>query len=263
MSACFNPGARFRRMNRKLGCDPLAWLLSDPDLLKKESLIGLLGSDPNFPASKARDEHILPADAQTWPMFNASTQGDFASYLLSGIGRLCRILGHKGLLIIIDEMEKWQDLNWKEQSRAGNLLGGLIWGASAAEGHRGKSDEPELLCHSRRCGGYPFTTTERCHVGVATALTPRGDEGPEADWSEYGLLEIVDLPTLTEARLIEYCRKVAPLYAIAYALKPPSSRQLEAIAINAVTVWIQQGDFTTRLGVQSVIGALNAWREAS
>ena len=110
-----------------MGCEPLAWLLSDPRLTSKESLIGLLGCEPGYKASRSRAEHITPVERCVWPEFNATTQGDFGSYLLSGIGRLCRLLGFRGFVIILDEMEKWQDLNWSEQTRAGNLLGGLIW----------------------------------------------------------------------------------------------------------------------------------------
>ena len=234
--------ANRRWLLKELDCEPLSWLLSDPDLMKKNFLIELFGCEPGLNAAKARTQHVIPVETRIWPAFNASTQGDFASYLLSGIGRLSRLLGFKGFIIILDEMEKWQDLNWAEQSRAGNLLGGLIWGSSAAVGARGKEEEPLLLRHSGRCGGYPFTTEKKCHLGLAIAMTPRGETGPKLGWSDYGVLEVVDLPTLSEAGLVQYCRKLARPYGEAYGLAPPAGDQLDAIANRAAISWLRGGD---------------------
>jgi hypothetical protein len=114
---------RQRWLLERLECSALAWLFSDPQFMNKESLLGLLECDPNVPVSVARQSHAYPPQPRQWPAFTAGTQGDFASYLLSGIGRLTRLLGYKGLIIIMDEMEKWNQLNWNEQCRAGNLLG--------------------------------------------------------------------------------------------------------------------------------------------
>jgi hypothetical protein len=251
----------FAGLRDELGCEPLAWLLSDPDLPQNDLLLGLLACEPGISAAAARNKHALPAEPRVWPAFNAGTQGDFASYLLSGLGRLSRCLDYKGFIIILDEMEKWQDLNWKEQSRAGNLLGGLIWGASAEEGRRGAADEPRPLGHSGRCGGYPFTTPKRCHVGIAIAMTPRGPDGPESDWSQYGLLEIADLPTISERGLLEYGRRIAPRFATAYGLEAPAGDDLRRILEEARSNWVERVDFTTRWGVQAVIAALDAWRD--
>jgi hypothetical protein len=173
-------------LKKEVGCFPLAWLLSDPRLPDKPELIGLLEGDPNCPVSRARNCHACPPVSRSWPAFTASTQGDFASFVLSGIGRLARTLGYKGLIVIMDEMEKWYELDWAEQSRAGNLLGGLIWGATADEGRRGMHDHPDILCHSGRCGGYPFTTERRSHLGIAIAMTPRDEDESEKIWSFYG-----------------------------------------------------------------------------
>jgi hypothetical protein len=107
-------GAGYQRrdwLEEQLGCFPLAWLLSDPKLLDKPELIGLLEGDPGYPVRRARDRHASPAIARIWPSFTAGTQGDFASFVLSGIGRLSRLLGYKGLVVIMDEMEKWYELN--------------------------------------------------------------------------------------------------------------------------------------------------------
>ena len=48
------------------------------------------------------------------------------------------------------------------------------------------NDHPEILSHSRRCGGYPFTTEHRCHVGLAIAMTPRDEDEADHIWSFYG-----------------------------------------------------------------------------
>ncbi len=246
---------------RDTGCPPLAWLVSDPHVADKPELLGLLSCDPGCHIPTARSMHRIRGGPRDWPVFNAGTQGDFASYLLSGIGRLAKTIGYKGLIIIMDEMEKWQDLNWKEQSQAGNLLGGLIWGATAERGKRTKQDEPLAITHSLRSGGYPFTTYERNHVGIAVAMTPRGYESPEDLWQQYGLLEMVYLPELTEHGLLAYCTKLAPIYATAFGLESPANGQLAPIAKRAVTAWKRRGEFTTRFGIQSAIASFDAWRE--
>lgn len=196
----------------QIECRPLAWLLSDPRLAEKPSLLRLLGAESG-PIAQFRAAHAIKAQPRDWPAFSAGTQGDVASYLISGISKLARRMGHNGLILLMDEMEKWQDLHWIAQSRAGNFLGGLIWSASARPGHRScrnniedetgsrwghssfSCDHDSSLEHSGRCGGYPFTTNSLCHLGLAIALTPRGSEGPESIWQRYGTLNIADLPT--------------------------------------------------------------------
>lgn len=252
---------RQRWLNEQLECSALAWLFSDPLFVNKESLLGLLECDPNVPVSVARQSHAFPPQPSQWPAFTAGTQGDFASYLLSGIGRLARLLGYKGLLIILDEMEKWNQLNWKEQCRAGNLLGGLIWGATAEQGSRGKYDNPRILTHSGRCGGYPFTTINRNYVGVAIAMTPREHDDPEHLWSQYGPILVGQVQPFTERRLIRYCHLVMPVIAEAYGQAPPTKEELEEIASEATQTWRMHGDMTTRSGVQAAIAAFDNWRD--
>ena len=159
-------------------------------------------------------------------------------------------------------MEKWQDLNWHEQSRAGNLLGGIIWAATQQEGKRGRDDHPAGLNHSLRCGGYPFTTPKKCYLGLAIAMTPRGEIGPENLWSNYGVLEIVDLPHLTEQRLAEYCRLLVPSYVAAYSLSPPSGAELQGIVASALSEWRSSDGASTREGVKSVTASLDVWRDS-
>jgi hypothetical protein len=242
----------------RLQCRPLAWLLSDPRLTEKPELLRLLACEPNVSAARARQIHCRTGTPAEWTAFSAGTQGDFASYLLSGLGRLARFLGHRGLVLILDEMEKWQDLNWKAQSQAGNLLGGLIWSATGEEGERDEEHRPHSLYHSRRAGGYPFTTIGRCHVGIAIALTPRGAAGPEQLWSSYGPLRQVELPALTPEVLAAYVRKLAPLYARAHGLSEPDTAE---IAREARREWVRIGDGAMRTAVQQVIAALDGWRE--
>jgi hypothetical protein len=248
-------------LQKRLGCDPLSWLLSDPQVTRKPELLGLLECDPNYPAGRVRKSHSGFTQPRDWPAFTAGTQGDFASYVLSGIGRLARLLGHKGLVIIMDEMEKWQDLNWKEQTQAGNLLGGLIWAATAERGQRADRNRPRVLEHSLRCGGYPFTTTKRCHLGIAIAMTPRGEDDPEEIWCDYGRIEIAYLPRLTSRQLQEYCSLVAPHFAGAYGLRAPEGGALDVIEKEALKTWKSQSDLSMRSGVQSVIAALDHWRD--
>ena len=255
--------AGFDLLQTEIRCRPLAWLLADPRILDKPELLGLLACDPGVSISVARASHAIRGETRDWPAFNAGTQGDFASFLLSGLGRLCRTVGYRGLILIMDEMEKWQDLNWKEQSQAGNLLGGLIWGATTELGKRGRHDHPPALTHSGRAGGFPFTTDKRNHVGIAIAMTPRGDDGPESLWVQYGLLEIVRLPELTEQRLAEYCAKLAPYYSLATGLPCPANGQLTPIARQAVNTWRRRGEHTTRSAVQATIAAFDAWRETA
>jgi hypothetical protein len=197
-----------------------------------------------------------------WPAFSAGTQGDFGSFLLSGIGRLARLIDLKGLVVILDEMEKWQDLNWNEQSRAGNLLGGLIWAATERKDRRRRERYPGGLTHSTRCNGYPFSTEANCHVGLAIAMTPRSEEDdPERVWSQYGPLLDVDLPQLTIPKLRQYCRRVAALFSEAYGTPAPSSDELDEISDDAVNLWRAYGELTNRFAVQSAVAAFNNWRD--
>jgi hypothetical protein len=247
-------------LNKELGCKSLAWLLSDPNVVEKRELLGLLQCDPGVHITQARQHHCLAGGPREWPAFSAGTQGDFASYLLSGISRLCRYVGYKGLIVVLDEMEKWQDLNWQEQSQAGNLLGGLIWGATAELGQRERANEPAAIRHSLRGGGFPFTTASRSHMGIAIAMTPRLTGGPEQLWQAYGLLEIANLPHLTDRLLAQYCSKVAPHYAMAYGRPIPTRAELTRIVHHTVRTWKRGGQLNTRSGVQAAIEAFDAWR---
>jgi hypothetical protein len=233
-------------------------LLSDPGLLHKPILIGLLGCEPGAKAGTARKVSHWRSQPCDWPAFSAGTQGDFACYLLSGIGRLARLLGHKGLVILLDEMERWQDLNWQAQSRAGNLLGGLIWGTTAREGKRGPADRPLSLWNSGRCGGTPFTTASRSHIGLAIAMTPRGDDGPELLWETYGPFQKVDLPAVGLEEIKECAGRVASWYASAYGLPTPDS---DTIAGQALKAWRQQSDASFRAAVQVIVRVLEDWRD--
>jgi len=252
--------SRYQWLGRELGCRPIAWLFSDPDVLQKPSLAGLLRGDPNVKVATARRDHCAPGMSH-WPAFNASTQGDFASYLLSGLGRIVRMLGYRGFFLIFDEMEKWQDVHWREQVKAGNLIGGLIWAATAEDGRRSGEHEPHALIHSGRMGGSPFTTDQRCHIGLAIAMTPRdAATDPIADWLHYGPMEVVDLPSLTPQRLSQYCQKLAPIYAAAHRLQNPTPEQVRDITEDAVKRWLDEGEMSMRGGVSCAMAALNDWR---
>ncbi len=255
-----------RMLMSEIQCKPLAWLLSDPNLMKKPLLLDLLACEPGIPLAAARRSHSIHGLPRDWPAFNAGTQGDFASYVLSGIGRLSRLLGFQGLVIVLDEMEKWQDLDWKTQSKAGNLLGGLIWGASAEDGKRNckkpahDCDHSNSLRHSWRNHGYPFSTVDRCFLGLAIAMTPRDEDSPEVKWSNFGLLEVVDLPRFEAVQLEEYCQRVFPLYCKANDIDASLPHQ---ISDEALQRWRNRGDGSTRSAVQSVVEAFDAWRDSS
>lgn len=244
-------------------CPPLAWLLSDPQLMAKPELIGLLGADSNYPIDLARGRHAIKPMSKTWPAFNTGTQGDFASFLLSGMGRIATILGYKGFIIIMDEMEKWRELNWAQQAQAGNLLGGLIWGATAVVGNRGKNDHPDCMNHSIRCGGSPFTTESRCFTGIAIAMTPRDYDLFDQPWSNYGPIQKADVPTLSPRKLIEYCGFVVPLFAEAFGVGEPNPDELNHIAEEALGIWRKTADRNTRSGVQAAIAAFDRWRNGN
>ena len=253
-----------RWLEQRIECSPLAWLLSDTRILEKPELTGILAGDPNTPVQAARRAHILQGTAQDWPHFTAGTQGDFASYVISGLGKLARLLGYQGVLVVIDEMEKWQDLNWRQQTQAGNLIGGLIWAATGKEGNRFRGSyrrpnpsQPDALTHSLRSQGFPFTTDTPCHLGLVIAMTPRGTEGPEELWGQFGPVEIFDLPTFTPAHLLAYLSGVAGDYRATYDLPSPDIAALGKKAINA---WMARGDGSARSAVQSVIEALDVWR---
>lgn len=249
-------------------CGPLVRLLSSPALHEDEHLICLLGNEP-APARQCRGREFgRQASHIAWPRFRFGTQGDFATYLLSGIGRLTQFLGYKGLILILDEMEKWQGLNWEAQEKAGSFLGGLIWAARASKGSRycrrndggwyRDCDHCEKLIHSRISGGYPFTTEKRCFIGLAIAMTPRGDDGPERLWSEYGTLTIADLRPFAPSEVSGYIDKILPAFRIAYNIAAPLPVDLPH---RAVAEWRISGDGSTRTAVQAVMKTLDEWRQ--
>lgn len=258
-------------LSERLGCHPLAWLFSDPSFENKEQLIGLFAGSPVRTTASARREHILGGGASEWPTFSYGTQGDVAAYLLSGIGRLCILLGFRGLVLILDEMERWQDLDWNAQTRAGNLLGGLIWAATAPE-HKRRCltwerdqvgyvgcrycDHPDVLVHSGWNRGYPFTTRERCHLGIALAMTPRGPDGPEHQWKQYGELATIDLPEFNQNSLAEFYERIVPWFRRAYELDTAIPNEVFGAALNA---WRGQTLQSARSGVTTVLDSLYSW----
>jgi hypothetical protein len=256
-----DPSRRSLYLESRINTYPLDWLLSDPDLLEKPELVGLLGADPQYPVTRARSAHCFRADSSVWPAFTAGTQGDFASFLLSGIGRIAKMLGHQGLILVLDEMEKWHELNWSQQIQAGNLLGGLIWAATAETGNRTPDEQPSFLCHSGRGGGFQFTTIDRCHLGIAIAMTPRDDFDDAEVWSHFGPVLYAEVPTLNTQKLREYCERVVPLIAEAYGLREPTTEELHEIAEEAIMIWRTHEEMNTRYGVQAAIAAFDNWRD--
>ena len=255
----------------RLECEPISWLFSDPECASKEELIGLFAGRPVATARSGRQQHILGGGAREWPTFSYGTQGDIASYLLSGLGRFALLLRLKGLVIILDEMERWQDLDWTAQTRAGNLLGGLIWAATSPEGKRrcvvgesrfadrmyGRScDHATILGHSGWAGGYPFTTRHRCFLGVAVAMTPRGFEGPGMRWKEYGDIQVVDLPQFNQRSLRGFFETIVPWFKKAYGVTADVPTQVFTEAMNG---WRSQGVHSARSGVTAVLDALYSW----
>jgi len=254
---------------KHLECDSLAWLLSHNQFASREKFVGLLAGDPQYRADSVRRSHTLEASPRIWPMFSAATQGDFGCYLLSGIGRLARLMGMKGLIIIMDEMEKWQDLNWKEQTQAGNLLGGLIWGATESK-NRSRKDTypgnrdryPGNLEHSKRCGGYPFTTPSRTHIGLAIAMTPRSEEDdPVSEWERFGPILDVDLPRLSVDKLKRYVRRLVPIYCTAYGVRILDADEISEIIEATINIWQKEGEMTNRAAVQCAVATLHKWRD--
>jgi len=250
-----------------LDCRPLAWLFSDPMLPQKQPLMSLLAGDRScWREAECRKAHCLPGKPRDWPALSASNQGDYVCYLLSGLGRTAKLLGDKGLVLMFDEMEKWQNLSWIGQSRASNLVGGLIWGATEVEGRRERGDwgmpnnnEPEPLEHSLRGGGFPFTTKHRSHVGLLFALTPRGESGPEEYWKRFGPIEFLELREFTAGQFRQYLAGVASHYSAAYALPEADLGELYQRASGR---WRAIGDGTTRSAVRSVIETLDEWRRS-
>lgn len=245
-------------LKKHIGADPLACLLADPTLPTNSLLLGLLACDPGVHIPEARQAHAFWLKARMWPSFKFRTQGDFAALLFSSLGRMARLMGYRGLVVLLDEMEKWELLNPADQSRGANFLGGLVWGATE-KGPRGRNDHPSCIVHSGWLGGYNFTTAERCHMGVLIALTPRED-GPEEEWQQYGELGLFDLPEFTGQHVYHLCNKAAPLYAEAYGIEAPSKTELHDIYKRAAGRWVNKGATSIRDAVEFVVEELDKWR---
>lgn len=124
-----------------------------------------------------------------FPVFlDYSTSADFYCYLLSGVGFLIKLLGGKGLIILIDEGENLEDLIYGWQRERGfNFLKGLIMTAKNTQGlcalgelrkrvkssgleDAGYEDEAGLI-HSR-IHPYPYLFEIPSHLFVVVSLTP-------------------------------------------------------------------------------------------
>ncbi len=250
-----SPFLRAQKREEKLleltGCPPLSWLLSDPQILEKDELIDLFSGMAHVDSASARLNHILAyKKAEIWPAFKFATQGDRASFLLSGLGRLFQAVGLKGLILLFDEAERWKNLNLAQQTRAGNLLGGLIWGATAPEGQRTRKHEPRsLIFRSRFCGGSDFTTKERNYVGLVIAMTPRPEDPPEEQWRQYGHLNEYDLPDWTKKTFGTFMAKLIPYYCKALEIEIDKSIDLEELIRTATVKWSKTGNWSPRSAI--------------
>lgn len=253
----------FSWLEGRIECSYLAWMLAARNLRQTRELMEALKGAP-IPLSKLRAAHPLPNEPGRWQYFKFGTQGDVGSYLISGVAKLVTFLGFSGLIMALDEMEKWQDLDWKNQDRASNLLGGLIWGASEPEGNREctyRASEwacphTPLMNHSAFNRGCPFSTTSRCHLGVLIAMTPRGEEAPEHVWQNYGKLEIIDLPSYTLASFYNHFAKITAIFEQAYELEVPT----DEVLAEAESAWRGSSDRSARSGSLAITEALENWR---
>lgn len=261
------PKALYEILNRRIQCEPLAWLLSDRDIVNKPSMLQALRGVPMSPA-RLRGIHPLPNVRPNWPYFKYGTQGDVGSFLISGIARLLTLIGYGGWIVALDEMEKWQDVNLTFQDRASSLLGGLIWSAFALEGDRDckktaiqfdwdwTCDHSDRLKHGRFAGGSPFTTRSRCNLGIIIAMTPRGQAAPELAWREFGDLRFVDLPGYQLTSFHEHFDKVAVVFRKIYddIEIPPSCKE------KAEHEWRNTADHSPRSAAIAIFGALSDLR---
>jgi hypothetical protein len=265
-----DPDARFSFFAKQLGCLPLAWFLSDPEGDTKPRLLKLLRGEADGSIGYARLSHCRPSlGNRLWPRFYARNQADLATYLLSGVSRLARLLGFQGLVVILDEAEKLFQLRGYDKECGTNLLGGLLWAASAKVGRRSRINEPPVLFHSAaspyssdrgECPGVPFTTEDAAHLGVAVAMTPGHEQSPTDMLAHVGTFVVADAPALTHDRLVMYCSALCPYYASAFGLLKPNKTDLQSIAAEAIQLWQAAGNMNTRSGVQAVIAAFDHWR---
>ncbi len=248
---------------RRIECSYLAWMLAARNLRQSKELIEALKGAP-IPVSKLRRVHPLPNASGRWQYFKFGTQGDVGSYLISGVSQLVKLLGFNGLIMALDEMEKWQDLDWKNQDRASNLLGGLIWGAAEPEGSRQCTAHARewtcphspLMLHSAFNGGCPFSTPSRCNLGLLIAMTPRGEAAPEHIWQEYGDLKIIDLPRYTLASFLSHFTKITAVFEKAYEVEIPR----DVVLKSAESMWRNSSDRSARSGSLAITDALENWR---
>jgi len=253
----------FNWLESRIECSYLAWMLAARNLRQTSELMEALKGAP-IPLSKLRASHPLPNEPGRWQYFKFGTQGDVGSYLISGVSKLVTFLGFGGLIMALDEMEKWQDLDWKNQDRASNLLGGLIWGATEAEGNRECTygarewvcSHTQTMNHSAFNRGCPFSTTSRCNLGVLIAMTPRGEEAPEHVWQTYGKLKIIDLPIYTLASFFNHFAKITAIFEQAYEVEVPT----DEVLAEAESTWRGSSDRSARSGSLAITEALENWR---
>ncbi len=126
---------RFEWLKSQFGCEPIAWLFSDANLLDKPKLLGLLAADPNAESQKAEQSIVFNVAIESGQPLQRGRRGfRFLRIIRNQPSR--KATGLQGIDLDYGRNGKVGEPKLSAQIKAGNLLGGLIWGATNAGDRR-------------------------------------------------------------------------------------------------------------------------------
>ncbi|MBI4859998.1 MAG: DUF2791 family P-loop domain-containing protein [Candidatus Riflebacteria bacterium] len=189
-----------------------------------------------------------------------TTLSSHFTYLISGLADLVRLLGHAGLVVLLDEAEHLRLLSVEMEGRAVDFFKGLV--ASAL----GPSLPVEYLGGSYQGGRkkIPFCWRPPANLGLVVACTPAPGQDDLVSWLPDKSL-VTPLPgRLGEAELTSLIERVDATYRWAFpAVPPPGPQDRRRLAL-AFESGLESGTFKNlREVVQTVVNGLDLVRARS
>lgn len=186
-------------------------------------------------------------------LYDSAYAADLYCYILTGLSNLARALGFKGLIILIDEAESMNNIEFSEREKADNLIKGLLF-ACTNKDYRDK----ELFHSTMRRYAFPYCFAFPSYLFVILAMTPRFEDYDEPDW--YTKVQKIELSSIDESDMQDIYESIVQVYKIAYP-----NFQLERMDDLKSTLFEIWMDFTTeriefRQALKCIIEALDIKR---
>lgn len=186
-------------------------------------------------------------------LYDSAYAADLYCYILTGLSNLTRALGFKGLIILIDEAESINYIDYNEKEKADNLIKGLLL-ACIKKHYRDK----ELFHSTMRRLTFPYCFSFPSYLFVILAMTPRFEDYDEPDW--YSKVKKIELSTIDESDMQDIFESLVQIYKIAY----PNFQieKMDDLKSTLFEIWM---DFTTeriefRQALKCIVEALDIKR---